>query len=79
MADRFSNPGQGSGGKGIFQTPFGNSVSGKDPVGGTSNAPLAKPYDYGNACDGFKGAGDSYSEKGGGVIMGPGTATGKEG
>lgn len=72
MADS-SNPGQGASGKGIFQTPFGNAVTGNDPVG--SNG-LPKAYDYGNATDGFDTP--KYSEGGMGIISGPGTATGSK-
>ncbi len=68
-----SNPGQGTGFKGIFQTPFGNgSSSGNDPIG---SGGLPKPYDYGNATDGFDKP--KYDEKGCGIIQGPGCATGK--
>lgn len=70
MADQ--NPGQGSSSKGIFETPFGNAVTGNNPIG---SGGLPKSYDYGNATNGFDTP--SYSEKGGGIISGPGTATGK--
>lgn len=66
------NPGQGSSSKGIFNTPFGNAVSGKDPVG---SGGVPKSYDYGNATDGFDKP--KYDEKGCGIISGPGCATGK--
>ncbi len=65
------NPGQGTSGKGIFSTPFGNAVTGNNPIG---SGGLPKPYDYGNACDGFETP--KYSEGGMGVIDGPGTQTG---
>jgi hypothetical protein len=70
------DPGIGSGGKGIFQTPFGNAVTGNNPVRGSENAPLAKTFDYGNAVAGFEDV--TYSEKGQGIIQGPGTATGDQ-
>lgn len=66
------NPGQGSGGKGIFQTPFGNAVTGNNPIG---SGGLPKTYDYGNATDGFDKP--KYDETGCGIIQGPGCATGK--
>jgi hypothetical protein len=76
MATDSPNPGQGSGGRGIFSTPFGNTVTGNDPVTGNSNAPLAKTFDYGNATDGFDAGG--YDEKGNGLIQGPGCANGEQ-
>ena len=71
------NPGQGSSSKGIFSTPFGNAVSGDNPI---SSDGTPKPYDYGNATNGFETPGGSYSGggAGGGIIDGPGTATGTD-
>lgn len=73
MKDSTPNPGQGTGGKGIFSTPFGNAVTGNNPI--ASNG-TCKPYDYGNATNGFTDI--TYSEKGQGIIQGPGTATGDQ-
>lgn len=72
MADsNNAGPGQGTSGKGIFSTPFGNAVTGDNPIGSDG---LPKPYNWGNACDGFDTP--KYSEGGMGVVSGPGTATG---
>lgn len=72
MADK-SNPGQGSSGKGIFQTPCGIGVTGSSPITSGGNP---KIFDYGNATNGFDAG--NPGECGGGVIQGPGTANGTQ-
>lgn len=66
------NPGQGSGSKGLFQTPFGITGS-TNPVpveGWSSQTPTAKTFDYGNATSAFD-AGYSKDDRGAGVFDGP--------
>lgn len=76
MADSTPNPGQGSSGKGIFQTPFGNAVTGPSPI---TSGGAPKVFDYGNATAGFETPSATYGDScGGGIIQGPGCAKGDQ-
>lgn len=68
-----ANDNTGSTVKGIFSSPFNNALTGKEPI--NSNG-TPKTYDYGNATKGFEVEG--YSEKGQGIIQGPGCANGDQ-